>query len=276
MNSKMKALLIGEFSAKRLLRSMVLIPVCVVLGLLIIASFFADRAIFRPPSSSYKDTGEIIKLETILGEQISAKYYENAEASYTVIFSHGNAEDIGTIEPFAWRLRDLGVNVLTYDYPGYGTSSGSPSEVNAYAAIDAAYEYVLTEKRVDPSRVVLHGRSLGGAVAADLASRKKVAGLILESTFTTAFRVITRYPILPFDKFECMKKIEKITYPVLIIHGTNDRTIPVYHGKRLFDAANLPKHALWVVGADHDNVAYIDEKLYLDTLRSFVQTLGDK
>ena len=254
MNSKLKALFIGEFSWKRLIRSMVLVPICVVLGLLIIAVFFADKAIFRPQRSSYKDTAEVIKLKTRSSEQISAKYYEIAAAPYTLIFSHGNAEDIGMIEPFAWRLRDLGLNVLIYDYPGYGTSSGSPSEENAYAAIDAAYDYLQTEKDVDPKRIILHGRSLGGAVAADLASRRPVAGLILESTFTTAFRVVTRYPILPFDKFENIKKIEKITCRVLVIHGTNDWTIPVYHGHRLFESANGAKQALWVEGAGHNNL----------------------
>lgn len=276
MKSKLRALFIGEFSWRRVIRSIILIPICVLLGLLIIANFFADRAIFRPQSSSYKDTADVIKLKTRDGEQISAKYYENQHASYTILFSHGNAEDIGMIEPFAWRLRDLDLNVLTYDYQGYGTSSGSPSEENAYAAIDAAYDYLLTEKRVDPKRIILHGRSLGGGVAVDLATRKPVVGLILESTFTTAFRVVTRYPIFPFDKFENIKKIDKVTCPVLVIHGTNDRNIPLYHGRLLFDAANEPKQALWVEGAGHNNVVYIDEKLYLDTLRSFVQTLSEK
>ena len=205
---------------------MVLIPICVILGLLIIAVFFADKAIFRPQRSSYKDTAEVIKLETRNGEQISAKYYEKAEASYTVAFSHGNAEDIGMIEPFAWRLRDLGLNVLTYDYPGYGTGGGSPSEENSYSAIDAAYAFLLTEKRLDPKRIILHGRSFGGGVAVDLAYRKPVAGLILESTFTTAFASLLGYPILPFDKSKIFKKLEKITCPVLVIHGTSDGTYP--------------------------------------------------
>jgi fermentation-respiration switch protein FrsA (DUF1100 family) len=168
------------------------------------------------------------------------------------------------------------MNVLTYDYQGYGTSNGSPSEENAYAAIDAAYGYLLTEKRVDPKRIILHGRSLGGGVAVDLASRKPVAGLILESTFTTAFRVVTRYPIVPFDKFENIKKIDKVACPVLVIHGTDDWNIPSYHGRLLFKAANEPKQALWVEGAGHNNVVYTNEKLYLDTMRSFVQTLGEK
>lgn len=274
MNSKLRAILIGKFSWKRVIRSIILIPICVVLGLLIIATFFADRAIFRPQGSSYKDTAEIIKLETTGGEHISAKYYEMPNAAYTVIFSHGNAEDLGTVEPLVWRVRDLGFNVLTYDYPGYGTSSGSPSEENVYAAIDAAYNYLLKEKRIDPDHIILHGRSLGGGVAVDLASRKPVAGLILESTFTSAFRVVTRYPILPFDKFKNIKKIEKVTCPVLVIHGTNDWTIPVYYGRRLLEAANEPKSALWVEGAGHNNVVHTSEKLYLDTIQGFVRRIN--
>lgn len=276
MKSILRALFIGEFSWRRLIRSIVLIPVCVFLGLLIIAVFFADRAIFRPPRSSYKDTADVIKLETTSGDEISARYYENVNASHTILFSHGNAEDIGMIGPFAWRLRDLGFNVLIYDYHGYGTSSGSPSEENAYAAIDAAYHYLLTEKAVDPKRIILHGRSLGGGLAVDLASREPVGGLILESTFTTAFRVVTRYTILPFDKFENIKKIKKVTCPVLVIHGTSDWTIPLYHGQRLFEAANDPKQALWVEGAGHNNVVNTNERLYLNTVSRFVEVLGEK
>lgn len=96
----------------------------------------------------------------------------------------------------------------------------------------------------------------------------------MESTFTSAFRVITRYRILPFDKFENVKKIERVTCPVLVIHGTSDRTIPLYHGHRLFEVANEPKQALWMEEAGHNNVVYTNEKLYLDTIKRFVQTLA--
>lgn len=252
---------------------MILIPVCVLFGLFIIATFFADRAIFRPQPSSYKDSADIIKLKTASEKTISAKYYENPQAEYTILFSHGNAEDIGTIEPFIRRMRDLGFNVLTYDYQGYGTSSGSPSETNAYADINAAFEYLLAEKQLKPEKIILHGRSLGGGVAVDLATRQKVAGLILESTFTTAFRVITRYSILPFDKFESIKKINRVNCPTLVIHGTQDWTIPLYHGERLFEAAKEPKYSNWVEGAEHDNVYYRDEKGYIGSIAGFIATL---
>lgn len=273
MNSKLHALLIGEFNWRRLVRSLVLIPAFVILGLLGIATFFPDRPIFRPQPSSYSDSSSIIKIRTREGETISAKYYEYPQAEYTILFSHGNAEDIVMIEPFILRLRGLGFNILTYDYHGYGTSSGSPSETNAYADIDAAFEYLVNKKGLRPDKIILHGRSLGGGVAVDLAARREVGGLILESTFTSAFRVVTRYPILPFDKFENIKKIEKVRCPVLVIHGTQDRTIGFHHGETLFAAANEPKYPLWIDGAGHNNLFYIGEDQYQKALSDFALTL---
>ncbi|MEK7856435.1 MAG: alpha/beta hydrolase [Acidobacteriota bacterium] len=272
MNTNLRAVLIGEFSWRRFIRSLILIPICVTFGLLVIAVFFSEWAIFQPQAASYKDTPDIIKLKTKGGDQVSARFQENPQATLTILLSHGNAEDIGVVEPYTWRLRDLGFNVLTYDYQGYGTSNGSPSEEKAYAAIDAAYEYLLTEKLIEPKRIILHGRSLGGAVAVDLAARKPVAGLILESTFTSAFRVVTRYPLLPFDKFESIKKIGSVSCPVLIIHGTDDWAVPIYHSERLFEAANEPKRSFWVEGAGHNNVERIDERAYADVIKSFAQT----
>jgi abhydrolase domain-containing protein 17 len=276
MNSKLWSIFIGEFSMRRFWRSLVLIPLAVAAGLLFIALFFADAVIFRPPSSSYQDTNDIIKLRTVTGETISAKFYLFEGAQYTILFSHGNAEDIGIIEPLILELRDSGFNVLTFDYSGYGTSSGSPSEANAYADIYAAYTYLILEKQIPPDRIVLHGRSLGGGVAVNLASREQVGGLILESTFTTAFRVITRYPILPFDKFESIEELERVKCPMLIIHGTNDWTIPIYHAEQLFESASPPKYSYWVQGAGHNNVFDRDQGEYLDSIARFAQTLGSR
>lgn len=273
MKGILKAAFIGEFSWRRVVRSLVLIPLAVCLGLLIIAIFFSDRVIFRPQQPSYRDTADFIKIKTRDGQSISAKFYANEDANYTILFSHGNAEDIGINDSFATRVRDLGFNVLAYDYRGYGTSDGSPSEANTYADIDAAYEYLISQKGIASNKIILHGRSLGGAVAVDLASRKAVAGLILESTFTTAFRVITRYAVLPFDKFKSLDKISSVTCPVLIIHGTNDWTIPMYHGERLFEAANEPKSAFWVEGAGHNNLIYKDQERYLSSIADFARSL---
>ena len=115
MKRILKAAFIGELTWRRVLRSLVLIPLAVCLGLLIIAIFFADRVIFQPQRSSYRDTSDVIKIKTTGGERISAKFYEKEDANYTILFSHGNAEDIGLNESFALRLRDAGFNVLAYD-----------------------------------------------------------------------------------------------------------------------------------------------------------------
>lgn len=273
MNEPLKLVLIGEMSWKRLLRSLILVPIAAALGFILIAIYFSDRLIFMPPQSSYKDDSKVVKIETVDNGTISARFYENSQARYTILFSHGNAEDIGHIESFAKKLGQLGVSVLVYDYRGYGTSGGSASEANAYSDIDAAYSYLVTEKKTKPENIILHGRSLGGAVAIDLAARQTVGGLIIESTFTSAFRVITRYPILPFDKFKSIEKINRVNCPILVIHGTKDSTIPLYHGEQLFESANEPKYSNWVEGAEHNNVYDRDPTGYLDSIAKFIATL---
>src|SRR5688500_20018706 len=122
--------------------SLIFIPIFVFVGLVILAWFVPDKLIFRPQAASYADNFDVIKLETSGGESISARYYPNPNAEYTILFSHGNAEDLGHIGPFSSYLRDAGFAVLAYDYRGYGTSSGAPSAANSYEDIDAAYRYL--------------------------------------------------------------------------------------------------------------------------------------
>jgi pimeloyl-ACP methyl ester carboxylesterase len=135
------------------------------------------------------------------GVALLAVHLPNPQAVYTVLFSHGNAEDIRDVAPLLNEIHESGFGVFAYDYRGYGTGDGVPTEENAYKDIDAAYAYLTGTLGVAPARIIAYGRSLGGGPAVDLASRKPLTGLILESTFVTAFRVRTHIPILPFDKF---------------------------------------------------------------------------
>ncbi|MEJ7625184.1 MAG: alpha/beta hydrolase [Pyrinomonadaceae bacterium] len=212
-------------------------------------------------------------METAGGERISAKFYESDVAVFTILFSHGNAEDIGTIEPFILRLNESGFSVLTFDYRGYGTSEGNPSEANSYQDIEAAYDYLVKTQKIPANRIIVHGRSLGGGAAVDLASRREVGGMVLESTFTSAARVLTRVRILPFDQFENIRKIKAVTCPILFIHGREDWTIPLHHGQALFDAANEPKQVLWIDNAGHNNVFNRASERYLATVREFSESL---
>lgn len=269
---RVQKLLVGEFSPMRLLRSALFIYVVVCAY----AFFFSDRTIFQPQPSSYRDTSAIIKLDSAENVKISALYLPNPEASHTILYSHGNAEDLGDIQPILNKLQALGFAVFAYDYRGYGTSRGKPSERGTYEDINAAYEYLTRQLGIPPSQIIAYGRSVGGGPAIDLASREPVAGLVVESTFVTAFRVMTRIPLLPFDKFVNIDKIRKVRCPVLVIHGTADRVIPFEHGQKLYETANEPKRFLRVEGAGHNDLILVANQEYGKTLQAFDQLVADQ
>lgn len=238
-----------------------------------LAWLFPDRLIFRPPFSSYTTDSDILKLRTADGETIAAKFHENHRSDFTILFSHGNAEDIGHIDPFVKQVRDSGFAVFTFDYRGYGLSEGSPSENKAYKDIDAAYDYLVSDLNIPAERIILHGRSLGGGVAVDLAARKPIGGLIIESSFTSAGRVLTGFRIFPFDKFDNLAKIGAVTCPVLFIHGKMDNTISFRHGEKLFAAAKGPKASLWIDNAGHNDLFAKSRQKYLEAIKDFSDTL---
>jgi abhydrolase domain-containing protein 17 len=273
VNEKLRKLFISKFILKRLMISLLLIPLFVYSGLLIFAYLFADKLIFQPQPASYRDDEKIIKLTTSNGEKISARFYPNPNATHIILFSHGNAEDLNTSDLMVKEFQKNGFAILVYDYRGYGSSEGNPTEENVYQDIDAAYEYLTNELKISPEKIIAHGRSLGGAVAIDLASRKKVGGLIVESSFVSAFRVLTGFSVTPFDKFRNLAKIKNISCPVLFFHGRNDRIIPFWHGEKLFAEANEPKFSYWIDEAGHNNIYQIGGKSYLQRIRDFADNL---
>jgi fermentation-respiration switch protein FrsA (DUF1100 family) len=233
---------------------------------------FTDRIIFQPPTPSYKDSEKIIKLTTADGAEISAIYLRNENSPYTIIFSHGNAEDLGTVRYKLLELHSMGFSVLGFDYHGYGTSEGQPMEKAVYQDIDAAYDYLTKELNVPPGRIIVHGMSLGGAVAADLASRRPIGGLILESTFVSAFRVVTHDP-MPFDQFTTLAKLKNIHCPVLVIHGRSDHVVKFWHGEMLYENANEPKRFLWTDNAGHGDISFVAGQQYEQALKDFAGAL---
>lgn len=239
-------------------------------ALALFAYFCSDLLIFPVPKSHYQDTSQIIKLKTRDNALISAIYLPQKNAHYTILFSHGNAEDLGTKMPFLKKLQEHGFAVLAYDYHGYGTSEGKPSEQNIYHDIDAAYNYLITTLKVPAQKIIVYGYSLGGGPTVDLAIRQPVAGIILEAPFVSAFRVLTYYPLLFFDKFENLKKITKLKAPLLIMHGTKDRTVPFWHGVALDHAAISVKQHLWITNADHQNILELAGDVYWQTINNFV------
>ncbi|MEG4312819.1 MULTISPECIES: alpha/beta hydrolase [unclassified Microcoleus] len=262
-----KRLLFGEFSVKRLMRSIIFIYAF----LCFYGFFFSERLIFQPPPSSQSENREVIKVSSANGVKISAVHFPNPQAKYTILYSHGNAEDLEGILWVLREIRDSGFAVFAYDYQGYGTSQGNPSEYNTYRDIEAAYNYLTQQLGVPAKQVILYGRSVGGGPAIDLASRQKVGGLVVESSFVSAFRVLTRIPLLPFDKFVNIDKIGKVRSPVLVIHGKADEVVHFWHGEQLFATANEPKLNFWVDGAGHNDLMDVAGDRYAATLRQFAK-----
>lgn len=260
---------LGEWSWLRLGRSALLIY-------LVIAAYLyvgADRLIFHPPRPTYSFSEDITLIPVGRGDRLAVRYVPNPEADFTVLFSHGNGEDLGMVEPFLGTLRQWGFAVLAYDYRGYGLSSGVPSERHAYEDGLAAYAYLTKELGVPPERVILYGRSLGGGVATELATRVAVAGLVLESTFTSIFRVVIPFPLFPFDRFINRDKLPQVEVPVLILHGTADTIVPFSHGQYLFAIAPEPKFSLWVAGANHNDFSDVAGDLLPEALQKFTAFL---
>jgi pimeloyl-ACP methyl ester carboxylesterase len=267
--SKLRKLLIGELSWKRLVRS-----------ILFIYSFFAlyvffraDSMIFLPQPATYQDNSSILKLPVTDKQKISAVHLPNPSAEYTILYIHGNAEDIGDVQPVLERLNKWGFSIFAYDYRGYGTSDGKPGELNAYQDAEAAYTYLTQKLQVPPNKIIVYGRSVGGGSAVDLATRHPIAGLILESTFTSAFRVVVPFPLLPFDKFSNLKKLPQVHCPILVMHGQADQTIPIKHGYKLYESAANPKMSLWIDGAGHDDLTWVADEQHRKTLAAFQQLI---
>jgi abhydrolase domain-containing protein 17 len=256
-----------------LLRKVLIVLIGIYLIALLGAVFFSEQLIFQQHQAGYRDSAAILKLTSSNGAKISATYLPNPNATFTILFSHGNAEDIRDDQPLLERIRESGFAVLAYDYQGYGTSEGNPTESHAYDDEDAAYNFLVQNMHVQPTKIIAFGRSVGTGPATDLAARRPVAGLILESAFTSTFRVMTRVSVFPFDRFDNLRKIKRVHCPVLIIHGTQDSVINAVHGRELFPAANEPKQAFWVEGANHNDVAFIAGARYSDVLKAFAITI---
>jgi abhydrolase domain-containing protein 17 len=263
--------LIRRTARFRVLLRALLIAVIAYAGFALLIFLVAERLIFLPPSERYAKDEQVLLIPRAGGGNVAALHLRNPDARYTILFSHGNAENIVQGLGFLERMRDAGFEVLAYDYSGYGLSTGRPSERAAYEDIEAAYDY-LVRGGVPAERIILHGRSLGGAVAADLASRKPAAGLVLESTFTSAYRV-ARVPFLPFDRFRTDRKMPRVRMPVLVIHGVDDELIGFWHGERLYDLAPGPRQRLWVQGSGHNDLSYVAGERYWTALRGFADGL---
>jgi len=192
-----------------------------------------------------------------------------------ILFCHGNAGNISHRLRNVKKLLDWGFQVFIYDYRGYGKSQGKPSRNGIFMDGLAAYDVLTKRMNIPPERIISFGRSLGGAVAVEIATKRKVDRLILESTFTSTRDMARTMPLFailsPFlpAHYNNLKKIERIGIPKLMIHGKEDRIVPFSMGARLFQAAAQPKQFYPIDGAGHNDTWLVGGAAYFETLKRF-------
>lgn len=213
------------------------------------------------PSSSL----DVLLLDTKRGNKIVAFYLRNPCARLTLLYSHGNAADLGQLFDLFVQLKaNLRVNLMGYDYSGYGASTGKPSESNTYADIEAVYECLETEYGVSQEDLILYGQSVGSGPTLHLAAKlPRLRGVVLHSAILSGLRVVCRVKFtFCCDIYKNVNKIRKVKCPVLVIHGTEDDVVNWLHGNGLWKMAKDPYEPLWIKGGGHCNL-----ELYPDYIR---------
>ena len=247
-----------------MLLNVVLLAVTVYLGLCAGLYLFQSTLIYFPSKSHYatpKAAGleyEDVWLTTADGVRIHGWFVFHPEPRGTLLFFHGNAGNIGDRIESLQIFNRLGLNSLIIDYHGYGLSGGSAGEQETRLDAKAAWDHLTTDRGIPPEDIVVFGRSLGGGVAAWLASETNPAGLILESSFTSVPDLAAKYyPLFPVRllarvRYDSKAALSRIRCPVLIVHSVDDEIVPFSHGRALFDAAPPSRFFLELRGGHND------------------------
>jgi abhydrolase domain-containing protein 17 len=236
-----------------------------------------NHLVFQPPPPKKKPPGYMIYLQTSSGNSIPARYF-NMGREYTILMSHGNAEDITRVEE--WVSKTLvhnvsNANVLVYEYSGYHSQEIQPSEKFVYDDAQAAIHFLIDCIHVPVKKIVLYGRSLGSGPSCYLAQKYQVGGLILQTPLSSIFRVILDFRFtLPGDMFPNIDRMSKITCPLLMIHGTRDEIIPMQHSVDLYKScSSSKKQEYYVEGAGHNNIEVIAGSKLFENMQSFIESL---
>lgn len=243
--------------------------------LLSLLMLFEERLIFFPERGGVgASPGGEVWLHAAGGVSVHGWHITHPDATQTLLYLHGNAGNLESRRGIFARLGALKLDILAIDYRGYGKSAGEPSEAGLYADALAAHAWLLERTRAD--RIFVYGESIGGGPACELAASRPVAGLILQSTFTSiADMAALSFPWLPVrrlvrTKFDNLAKLPRVTAPKLIIHSRRDEIIPFSMGERLFAAAAAPKQQLWLERSGHNDLFALDGAAVLESLRAFI------
>ena len=280
-----------QYAAVLLRRAALVLTAAVVAGALLRCSHVVDRSFIYFPSREIEATpGDVglefedVRFQASDGVALHG-WFVAGGGDATLVWFHGNGGNIGhrvgNIRELVERLQ---ISIFIFDYRGYGRSEGSTYEEGTYLDAESAITYVRSRGDVDPEKTIYFGRSLGCAVAAEMAIKYPPRALICESGFTSV-RAMTKsvYPFLPglqllvTTKYDTLSKIAWVDVPVMILHGDRDEIVPFSMSRELFDAAKGPKRFYTIEGAGHNDTYYVGGPDYFEALREFVdEVIGEQ
>jgi len=239
--------------------------------------YYPDKEVSATPESLGIDFEEV-NFKTSDGEVLNGWFIPAEDSRIAVLYCHGNAGNISHRLHKAEFFHKMGVNFFIFDYRGYGKSSGFANEQGLYKDAQAAYDYLVSTGLAEAKKIVIYGKSLGGAVAADLCLRREAGLLVLEGSFSSVASLAQQlYPFLPMkflvtQKYDTLSKIKSITIPKLVVHGRDDEVIDFRHGEILFEAASGRKEFL-PFGGGHNDDLYVASSEYRAVLTGFFEDI---
>ncbi len=272
--------------ARRLIPiSLALVVVSITLGGAYMTGFIERRLIYHPEKDLDSDPSKLgLAYEDVVftaSDDVQLHgWYVPGSIDVTFLWFHGNAGNIShRLSNLKVMHDELAVNIFIFDYRGYGQSQGTPSEQGTYLDAMAALDSLKSREDISTNRIVYYGRSLGGALAVELARQESPYGLILESSFPSVTYMARKANPLPLwrllrTKYDSAAKVPHIQAPLLQMHGDMDDTVPLEAGRALFEAANTPKEFYVIPGADHNDTYLVGGSAYWEKLREFIDGLS--
>jgi len=252
----------------------------------IVIYFMQSSFLYYPVREIYYTPGDLgLTFEKVVfkssdGLKLSGWYIPSKNSEFTVLFCHGNGGNMMHCLDSIKFFNELGLNFFIFDYRGYGSSEGRPGEEGTYLDAGAAYKWLTEEKKVKPETIIVFGWSLGGSIAAKLASEVRVKALVIESTFTSYVDIGQKFysymPVRWFAEFNynTIGYIRNVRCPVMIIHSRNDEIVPFEFGIELYKAANEPKEFVEVFGS-HNESFVVSGEIYKKAWVKWLEFLGE-
>ncbi len=252
-------------------------------SLCLLLYFFQSHIIYQPDKELIGSPRDIqldyedISFQSSDGIHLHGWFIPAKEPRGVLFFCHGNAGNMSHRLETLRLYNRLGLSVFIFDYRGYGTSAGKTDEKGTYLDAEAAWNYLVTKRKVSQDKIIVLGRSLGGGIALSLADKIHPKAFIIESSFTSIPAVASQhYFFLPMNwiiriKYDNLAKIPLVKSPILIIHSKEDKLIPFDHGLKLYETANDPKEFLEITGT-HGNGFLTSGKVYEQKVKAFIDT----